>query len=73
MVHRNAPPTPTGRLRQATERFQVAHTTAERWAERYRTHGRAGMGDRSSIPRHQPGRTPDHIEQQVGVGYGGGR
>src|SRR5699024_1248473 len=23
------------------------------------------MGDRSSIPRHQPGRTPAHIEQQV--------
>ena len=78
MVHRNAPLTPTGRLRlarcviehgwtlrQAAERFQVAHTTAKRWADRYRTHGPAGMGDRSSIPRHQPGRTPAHIEQQV--------
>ena len=78
MVHRDAPLTPTGRLRlarcviehgwtprQATERFQVAHTTAKRWADRYRTHGPAGMGDRSSIPRHQPGRTPTHIEQQL--------
>ena len=62
MVHRNAPLTPTGRLRlarcvvehgwtlrQAAERFQVAHTTAKRWADRYRTHGPAGMDDHSRL------------------------
>lgn len=45
--HRNAPLTPTGRLRlarcvvddhwplrRAAERFQVSHTTAARWANR---------------------------------------
>ncbi|MFF9087910.1 IS481 family transposase, partial [Streptomyces sp. NPDC014991] len=45
MSHRNAPLTPTGRLRlarcvvddgwplrRAAERFQVSHTTAARWA-----------------------------------------
>jgi hypothetical protein len=46
--HRNAPLTPTGRLRlarcvvddgwplrRAAERFYVCHTTAARWAARY--------------------------------------
>ncbi|MFE7954323.1 leucine zipper domain-containing protein, partial [Streptomyces sp. NPDC057413] len=63
MSHRNAPLTPTGRLRlarcvvedgwplrRAAERFQVSHTTAARWAARYRRHGAAGMHDRSSRP-----------------------
>ncbi|MFJ3173581.1 helix-turn-helix domain-containing protein, partial [Streptomyces roseus] len=52
MVHRNAPLTETGRLRlarcvvddgwpvrRAAERFQVSHTTAARWATRYRQLG----------------------------------
>jgi transposase len=62
MPHRNAPLTETGRLRlarcvvedgwplrRAAERFQVSVTTAQRWAGRYRTHGEAGMADRSSL------------------------
>jgi transposase len=28
-------------LRRAAERFQVSHTTAARWASRYRQHGEA--------------------------------
>ncbi|MGW7293965.1 IS481 family transposase [Streptomyces xiamenensis] len=78
MSHRNAPLTPTGRLRlarcviedgwplrQAAERFQVSHTTAARWATRYRHRGEAGMRDRSSRPHRQPGRTPASVEAQV--------
>ncbi|CAM5563861.1 hypothetical protein SALBM311S_06104 [Streptomyces alboniger] len=78
MSHRNAPLTPTGRLRlarcvvedrwpvrRAAERFQVSHTTAARWAGRYRVHGAAGMQDRSSRPHHQPRRTPAAVEKQV--------
>ena len=78
MSHRNAPLTPTGRLRlarcvvedrwpvrRAAERFQVSHTTAARWASRYRSHGEAGMHDRSSRPHHSPRKTPDDIERQV--------
>ncbi|WP_193514525.1 integrase core domain-containing protein [Streptomyces griseoloalbus] len=74
MSHRNAPLTPTGRLRlarcvvddgwplrRAAERFQVSHTTAAR----YRQHGEAGMQDRSSRPHRQPHRTPAAIEAQV--------
>lgn len=78
MCHRNAPLTPTGRLRlawcviedgwplrRAAERFQVSHTTAKRWADRYRLAGWAGMYDHSSRPRRSPRRTPRHIEEQV--------
>jgi transposase InsO family protein len=78
LFHRNAPLTATGRLRlarcvvddgwplrRAAERFQVSHTTAARWAGRYRQLGAAGMQDRSSRPHHQPGRTPAAIEEQV--------
>lgn len=78
MSHRNAPLTPTGRLRlarcvvddgwplrRAAERFQVSHTTAARWARRYRQHGEAGTHDRSSRPHHQPRRTPASVEAQV--------
>ena len=78
MSHRNAPLTPTGRLRlarcvvddgwplrRAAERFHVSHTTAARWADRYRRQGTAGLNDRSSRPHHQPRRVPAATEEQV--------
>jgi len=76
--HRNAPLTETGRLRlarcvvddgwpvrRAAERFQVSHTTAARWAARYREHGAAGMADRSSRPHTSPHRTPVQAERRI--------
>ena len=78
MVHRNAPLTETGRLRlarcviddgwplrRAAERFQVSHTTAARWAARYRDLGPAGMADRPSRPHHSPARTPQRAERRI--------
>lgn len=78
MVHRNAPLTGPRRLRlarcvvedgwpvrRAAERFQVSHTTAARWACRYRQHGVTAMSDRSSRPHHQARRTPATVEEQV--------
>jgi transposase InsO family protein len=78
MSHRNAPLTETGRLRlarcvvedgwpvrRAAERFQVSHTTAARWAARYRQLGPAGMADRSSRPHHSPGRTCGRTERRI--------
>jgi transposase InsO family protein len=78
MVHRNAPLTETGRLRlarcvvedgwplrRAAERFQVSHTTAARWATRYRQAGSAGMADRSSRPHASPARTPRRTERRI--------
>ena len=76
--HANAHLTETGRLRlarcivedgwpprRAAERFQVAPTTARRWATRYRDHGPAGMTDRSSRPHHSPRRTPTRTERRI--------
>ena len=78
MPHRNAPLTETGRLRlarcvvednwplrRAAERFQVSPTTAQRWADRYRTHGEAGMSDHSSRPHTSPRRTPTRTERRI--------
>ena len=78
MTHANAPLTPVGRLRlaqcvveqgwplrRAAERFQVAVTTAARWAQRYRQQGAAGMVDRSSRPCSSPQRTPSRIERRI--------
>ncbi|MER7505947.1 IS481 family transposase [Nonomuraea pusilla] len=78
MPHRNAPLTETGRLRlarliveggwsirRAAERFQVSHTTAARWARRYRERGVAGMADRSSRPRRSPARTAQRTERRI--------
>jgi transposase InsO family protein len=76
--HRNAPLSETGRLRlarcvvdegwtlrRAAERFQVAVTTAQRWARRYREQGPAGMVDRSSRPHHSPHRMPTRTERRI--------
>jgi transposase InsO family protein len=78
MPHRNAPLTETGRLRlarcvvddgwpvrRAAERFQVSHTTAARWAARYREHGPAGMADRSCRPKHSPNQLPRRTERRI--------
>ncbi|MER6817936.1 IS481 family transposase [Spirillospora sp. NPDC000708] len=78
MVHANAKLAPAGRLelarcvveegwplRRAAERFQVSHTTARRWADRYRRSGAAGMADRSSRPHHSPARMCRRIERRI--------
>jgi transposase InsO family protein len=76
--HRNSPLSETGRLRlarcvveegwplrRAAERFQVAVTTAARWAGRYRALGEAGMADRSSRPHCSPNQTPTRTERRI--------
>jgi len=76
--HRNSPLSELGRLRlarcvveegwplrRAAERFQVAVTTAARWAARYRELGAAGMADRSSRPHRSPNQTPTRTERRI--------
>ena len=78
MAHGNAPLSELGRLwlarcvveqgwpvARAAERFQVSRTTANRWAQRYREQGPAGMADRSSRPHHSPRRTPSPVVRQI--------
>jgi transposase-like protein len=52
-------------LRRAAERFQVAVTTAQRWAKRYREEGPAGMADRSSRPHRSPNQTSTRTERRI--------
>ena len=52
-------------LRRAAERFQVAVTTAARWASRYRQLGAAGLVDRSSRPHRSPDQTPKRTERRI--------
>jgi transposase InsO family protein len=76
--HANACLTPAGRLRlaqlvvdkgwslrRAAERWNCSVTTAKRWADRYRAHGRDGLVDRSSRPKTSPRRTPTRRERRV--------
>ncbi|WP_460548082.1 helix-turn-helix domain-containing protein, partial [Geodermatophilus aquaeductus] len=42
---------------RAAEFFGVSWKTADRWAERYRVTGRAGMADRSSRPHSSSAKT----------------
>jgi transposase InsO family protein len=78
VLHANAALTPRQRLRlallivedgwkvaHAARSFGVAWTTADRWAERYRTEGRAGMGDRSSRPHTSPGKTGQATTKRI--------
>jgi transposase InsO family protein len=75
--HANAALTPRARARlgryvveeghtiaQAARRFEVSYRTAQRWAERYRELGEAGMHDRSSRP-HRIAKTPPRVVRNI--------
>jgi transposase InsO family protein len=39
-------------------RYGVSRVTGDKWLERYRAEGRAGLGDRSRAPHHHPNAVP---------------
>ena len=78
MAHANAALTPRHRLMlakaivedgwtvsYAAAVFNVSWPTANRWAQRYRTAGEAGMADRSSRPHRCPRRTPAPLVRKI--------
>jgi transposase InsO family protein len=78
VAHASAVLTPAGRLRlarcvveqrwplrRAADRFGVSHSTAGKWAARYRRHGPAGLADRSSRPRSCPHQLPRRTERRI--------
>jgi transposase InsO family protein len=78
VLHANAVLTPRQRLRLArlvvednwpksrvAEFFGVSWKTADRWAERYRVEGRAGMADRSSRPHSSPSKTGPETTKRI--------
>ena len=77
-THANAALTPRARLKlarlivdqgwspaRAAERYDVSWKTANKWAQRYREQGPAGLFDRSSAPHHQPSRTPAPVVRKI--------
>jgi transposase len=78
LLHADAVLTPRQRLRlarlvveenwpkrRAAESFGVAWKTADRWAERYRTLGKAGMVERSSRPHASPAKTDPATTKRI--------
>jgi transposase InsO family protein len=77
-LHGNAALTPKQRLRlarrvvedgwslgEAAEAAEVSERTARKWVGRYREEGVAGLADRRSAPRSQPGATPEDRVQAI--------
>ena len=78
MSHANAALTPKHRLRlarliveagwppaRAAEFFNVSWRTANKWAQRYRAEGPAGMADRTSARHHQATKTPQPMVRKI--------
>jgi transposase len=78
MTHRNAPLTPTGRLRlvlrhlkdgipkaHVAAEFRVSRPTVSTWVARYLAAGEAGLADRPSTPRRSPQRTPAAVVELI--------
>ncbi len=78
MLHANAALTPAQRLKLArliveeewptawaARLFGVSWTTADRWAQRYRTEGKAGMIDRSCRPHTSPGKVEQATTKRI--------
>ena len=76
-MHANAPVTPEGRMRlchriqsgwsitAAAESMGISRQTASKWWGRFVCEGTHGLADRSSRPRHSPGRTHPEREAQI--------
>jgi transposase InsO family protein len=76
-MHRNAPLTPTGRLRlcerieagfpvaHVAEQMGVSRPTAYKWWRRYQAEGDAGLVDRSSRPHRSPRLTKPSRERRI--------
>jgi transposase InsO family protein len=79
-LHGNAALTPKQRLRlarrvveegwslaEAAEAAEVSERTAGKWVRRYRDEGAAGLADRSSAPRSQPGATCERRVEAIAM------
>lgn len=78
MTHRNAPLTPTGRLRMVRRHlhdgipkahvaaeFRVSRPTVATWVARYLEASEAGLADRPSTPRYSSTRTPATVVELI--------
>ena len=78
MTHRNAPLTPTGRLRMVARHlddgvpqshvaaeFRVSRPTVATWVTRYLQEGEDGLTDRPSIPVGSPSQTAPEVVERI--------
>ncbi|MBX9472127.1 IS481 family transposase [Microcella sp.] len=77
MVHRNARLAPAGRMilvqrvlqgrpiSHVAKELGVSRQCAHRWVGRFRSHGAAGLIDRSSRPRRSPTATPSTVVREL--------
>lgn len=52
-------------VRELCRRFQIGSATAYKWLKRFAEQGRAGLVDRSRIPRCSPLRTPTAVQRAI--------
>jgi transposase InsO family protein len=52
-------------IRELCRRFNIGHTTAYKWLDRYRRDGENGLADRSRRPHHSPRKTKADKEQVI--------
>lgn len=76
-MHRNARLTPLGRftlcariesgrpVAHVAAEMGVSRATAHKWWRRWQAEGLEGLADRSSRPRHSPGRVPAELEAAI--------
>lgn len=50
---------------EAARQFHVSRATANKWVQRFRVGGEAGLEDGSSRPSHSPRQTPDHVVDAI--------
>ncbi|PZP28642.1 MAG: IS481 family transposase [Kocuria rhizophila] len=78
MTHRNAPLTPTGRLRMVLRHledgipkahvaaeFRVSRPTVSTWVTRYLAEGEQGLTDRPSVPATSPAQIPPQVVERI--------
>jgi len=52
-------------IRELCRRFNISHTTAYKWLERYERDGETGLHDHSRRPHHSPNKTSADKEQLI--------
>ena len=47
------------------QRFGISRPTADKWIQRYRQNGLAGLADQSRRPHHSPNATDDALRERL--------
>jgi len=56
---------PDTNMSKLCRRYGISRKTGYKWLDRWRSHGKEGLADRSRRPHTSPNKTPDWVEQHV--------